>query len=109
MGTVAGASAAATAAVVIGGLAVGVAIGTALRKVFGEAKAVRAEEAAVEANLILRRSRAALEDELGRPVTAAESRKMFAALEANLVKLGFEQLPNGQWHRPRSAVERFLG
>lgn len=97
------------AAVVIGGLAVGLAIGTALRKVFGEAKAVRAEEAAVEGALILRRARAALEDELGRPLTQTEVKQMFKAYEANLVQLGFEQQANGQWYRPRSALERILG
>jgi hypothetical protein len=94
---------------VIAGLAVGVAIGTGLRKLFGEARAIRAEEAAVEGALLLRRARAKVEQELGRSVTPAEAKKMFAAYEANLVLLGFEQDDNGQWHRPRSAVERLLG
>jgi hypothetical protein len=95
--------------VVIGGLAVGVAIGTALRKVFGTARAIRAEEAAVEGALILRRAREALEDELGRPLTQPEVKQMFGAYTANLVQLGFEQQANGQWYRPRSAIERLLG
>lgn len=97
------------AGVVIGGLAVGAAIGTALRKLFGEARAVRAEEAAVEGAIVLRRARAALEAELGRSVTQAEARKLFDSYAANLVKLGFVQMANGQWHRPRSAIERILG
>lgn len=103
------ASGVAIAAVVIGGLAVGVALGTALRKVFGEARAIRAEEAAVEGALVLRRARAALEDELGRPLTQTEVRKMFDSYAANLVQLGFEQQANGQWYRSRSAIERLLG
>jgi len=103
------ASGVAIAAVVIGGLAVGAALGTALRKVFGEARAIRAEEAAVEGALVLRRARAALEDELGRPLTQPEVRKMFAAYEANLVRLGFEQDANGQWRRTRTSIERLLG
>jgi len=97
------------ALVVIGGLAVGAAIGTALRKIFGEARAVRAEEAAVEGALVLRRARAALEDELGRSLTQPEVKKMFNAYTANLMQLGFVQDTNGQWYRPRSAVERLLG
>jgi len=97
------------ALVVIGGLAVGAAIGTALRKIFGEARAVRAEEAAVEGALVLRRARAALEDELGRALTQPEVKKMFNAYAANLMQLGFVQDTNGQWYRPRSAVERLLG
>lgn len=105
----AGAGGAAVAGVVIAGLAVGVAIGTALRKVFGAARAVRAEEAAVEGALVLRRARAALEAKLGRSVTSVEARQMFEAYEAQLEKLGFTQDANGQWRRERSAVERFLG
>lgn len=34
---------------------------------------------------------------------------MFAALEANLQDLGFEQNENGMWFRPRSTVEKLLG
>lgn len=94
---------------VIGGLAVGVAIGTALRKVFGEARAVRAEEAAVEGALVLRRARAALELELGRSLTSSETRQMFDAYAAQLEQLGFEQQANGQWVRTRSSIERLLG
>jgi len=88
---------------------VGVAIGTALRKIFGEARAVRAEEAAVEGALVLRRARAALEAELGRRLTQPEVKKMFNAYAAQLVQLGFTQDARGQWKRERSAVERFLG
>lgn len=103
------ASGAAVAAVVIGGLAVGLALGTALRKVFGEARAVRAEEAAVEGALVLRRARAAIADELGRELTQPEVRKLFDSYAANLIELGFERDAKGQWFRPRSAVERLLG
>lgn len=99
----------AVAAVVIAGLAIGVAIGTALRKLFGEARAVRAEEAAVEGALVLRKARAAVEAEQGRPVSQVQARQMFDAYTAHLQQLGFVQQANGQWHRPRSAVERFLG
>lgn len=106
---VAGAGAGAVAGVVIGGLAVGVAIGTALRKLFGEARAVRAEEAAVEGALVLRRARAALAAELGRNVTVAEAQKMHAAYEAQLERLGFTQDARGQWRRERTGLERFLG
>lgn len=87
----------------------GAAIGTALRKLFGEARAIRAEEAAVEGALLLRRARAKTEAALGRSLTQPEVKKMFQAYEANLVQLGFEKSANGQWHRPRSAVERILG
>lgn len=97
------------AGVVIAGLAIGVAIGTGLRKAFGTARAVRAEEAAVEGALILRRARAAVEKEQGRPVTAVQARQMFDAYTVQLQDLGFEQDENGQWYRPRSAVERLLG
>lgn len=97
------------AGVVIAGLAIGVAIGTGLRKAFGVARAVRAEEAAVEGALILRRARAAVAKEQGFPVTAVQARQMFDAYTVQLEKLGFEQDDNGMWHRPRSAVERFLG
>lgn len=97
------------AAVVIGGLAVGAAIGYGLRQAFGEARAVRAEEALTEGQNVLRQVRRDTEAELGRKVTAAEARKMYDAFEANLPGLGFVQKPNGQWHRPRSAVERFFG
>lgn len=100
---------AAVAGVVIAGLAIGVAIGTALRKLFGEARAVRAEEAAVEGALVLRKARAAVEAELGRPVNQAEARKLFDAYAANLIKLGFTQDARGQWRRERTRVERFLG
>jgi len=107
--SLAGAGAAATAAVVIGGLAVGALIGTGLRLAFGTARAVRAEEAAVEANLAVRRARGEVEQRLGRKVNAAEARAMFDAAAAHLQELGFVQQANGQWHRPRSAVERLLG
>ncbi len=93
----------------IGGFAVGVAIGTALRRAFGEARAVRAEEAATEGALVLRRARAALEDELGRSLTQPEVQKMFMAYTAQLVQLGFTQDARGQWRRERSAIERILG
>lgn len=108
--TAAGAGAAATAAVVIGGLAAGALIGTLLRRQFGTARAVRAETVAVEGALALRRARSELEAELGRRLTAAETRKLFGAYEAQLVELGFQQNPTtGQWSRPRSAIERILG
>ena len=97
------------AGVVIAGLAIGAAIGTGLRLAFGEARAVRAEEAATQAALILREQRAILEQQLGRAVNRTEAKKMFAALEANLEDLGFEQNENGMWFRPRSTVEKLLG
>lgn len=97
------------AAVVIGGLAAGAAIGIALRHFFGEARAIRAEEAAVQGALALRETRADLEAELGRSLTADERKKLFAALEANLVRLGFTRNAVGQWERKRGAVERLLG
>ncbi len=50
-----------------------------------------------------------LERDLGRPLTAAEVKKLFRAYEAQLEGLGFEQDAHGQWYRPRSAVERLLG
>lgn len=103
------ASGAAIAGVVIAGLAIGVAIGTALRKLFGEARAVRAEEAAVEGALILRKARAAVEAEQGRPVTRTQARQLFDSYAANLVELGFTQDANGQWRRQRSTLERILG
>lgn len=96
------------ALVVIGGLAAGAAIGTALRLLFGEAKAVRAEEAAVQGALALRQTRADLEAQLGRALTAAERRKLFDAYEAQLQRLGFTR-KNGGWERKRSGLERLLG
>ena len=108
-GTVAGAGAAAVAGVVIGGLAVGLLIGTGLRKLFGTAKAVRAEEAAVQGALVLRQTRAQLEAQLGRPLRAPETRALFAEYAGQLQRLGFQQDANGMWFRPRGAVERFLG
>lgn len=106
---VGGASAAAVAGVVIGGLAVGLAIGTALRKLFGEARAVKQEEAAAKSALALRTVRQDVERKLKRKVTAAEARKMFESHEANLVALGFEQDAAGMWFRPRNWWERLLG
>lgn len=103
------ASAATIGAVVIGGLAVGAAIGYGLRKAFGEARAVRAEEAAVEGALVLQQVRHDYEAEKGRPVTQAEAKKMFQAYAANLQQLGFTQDERGQWRRERSAFERLLG
>lgn len=58
---------------------------------------------------LLRQTRRDVEAQLGRRVTAAEARKMYDAFEAHLPGLGFVQMANGQWHRPRSAVERFFG
>lgn len=97
------------AGVVIAGLAIGAAIGTALRKLFGEARAVRAEEAAVEGALILRKARAKIEAETGRAITQAEARKLFDAYAANLMQLGFTQDSRGQWRRERTTIERVLG
>lgn len=94
---------------VIGGLAAGVAIGTALRRLFGEARAVRAEEAASQGAIALRETRADLEDQLGRRLTRTETRKLFDAYTAQLVQLGFKQNAQGMWHRPRSGIERLLG
>ncbi|MGH2374809.1 MAG: hypothetical protein ACRDIC_15255 [bacterium] len=94
---------------VIGGLAAGLAIGTALRHYFGTARAVRAEETAVQGALALRETRADLEAELGRALTAAEGKKLFQALESNLVRLGFTRNAVGQWERKRGAIERLLG
>lgn len=42
-------------------------------------------------------------------MTAVQARQMFDAYTVQLERLGFEQDANGQWFRPRSAVERFLG
>jgi len=106
---VGGASALAVAGVVIAGLAIGAAIGTALRKLFGEARAVRAEEAAVEGALVLRKARAAVEAEQRKPVTQAQARQLFAAYEAQLQELGFTQDARGQWRRERTSIERALG
>lgn len=80
-----------------------------MRRVWGEGRAVAAEETAAEGALILRKARAAVEQEKGRPVTQAEAQKMFRAYEAQLVLLGFDRKPNGMWYRPRTAVERLLG
>lgn len=108
-GTVGAASAATVAAVVVGGLAIGAAIGYGLRQAFGEAKAVRAEEAAGEAQRQLRIVRAQYEQAKGRSVTPAEAKKFYHALEVELERLGFTQLDNGQWVRERGALERLLG
>ena len=108
-GTIGGASAAAVAGVVIGGLAVGLLIGTGLRKVFGEAKAVRAEEAAVQGALVLRSTRAQLEGQLGRKLKPNETRALFSEYTTQLQRLGFTQDDNGQWIRKRSLAERFFG
>ena len=89
--------------------AIGAGIGTALRKLFGEARAVRGEEAAVEGALILRKARAAIEAETGRPVTQAQARQLLDAYEANLMQLGFTQDARGQWRRERTTIERILG
>ena len=105
----AGAGAGAIAGVVIGGLAVGLLIGTGLRKLFGTAKAVRAEEAAVKGALVLRDTRAQLEAQLGRKLNATESRALFDEYAAQLPRLGFVQDARGMWHRPRSFTERLLG
>jgi len=95
---------------VIGGLAIGAAIGTGLRKLFGEAKAVRAEEAAAEGGILLMHIRQQFEQEKGRPMTAAETKKLFNTYEQGLAELGFEQQPGTRaWFRPRSAIETFLG
>jgi len=96
------------ALVVIGGLAAGAAIGTGLRLAFGEARAVRAEEAGVAGALALRETRANLEEELGRALTATERRQLFDAFEAHLRALGFTR-KNGGWERKRSTLERLLG
>lgn len=105
----AGAGAGAIAGVVIGGLAVGVLIGTGLRKLFGTAKAVRAEEAAVQGALALRNTRTQLEQQLGRKLNATETKALHQEYVAQLVNLGFVQNPQGMWHRPRSTIERILG
>jgi len=97
------------AAVVIGGLAAGALIGTLLRRQFGEARAVRAEEAGVQSALVARQVREQLQEQLGRPLTAAERKKLFAAHEAQLAALGFQQDAGGRWSRPRGAIERLLG
>lgn len=104
-----GASAAAVAGVVIGGLAVGALIGTGLRLAFGEARAVRAEEAQDEAVRQLHTARRQLEARTGRAVTRQEAGQMWQAVEAHLASLGFVQKDDGSWHRPRSALERLLG
>ncbi len=93
----------------IAGLAIGAAIGTALRKIFGEARAVRAEEAAVQGALVLRDVRRQVEAKTGRPISREAAKAMFQEYEDQLLELGFEQQPNGQWYRPRSAVEKLLG
>lgn len=70
---------------------------------------MRAEEAAVEGALILRKARARIEEEQGSPVTRAQARQLFDSYAANLLELGFTQDANGQWRRERSTVERLLG
>jgi hypothetical protein len=50
-----------------------------------------------------------LTQQLGRPLTQPEVKKLFRSYEANLVELGFEQDDNGQWVRTRSSIERLLG
>jgi len=97
------------ALVVIGGFAAGALLGTLLRRQFGTAKAVRAEEAAVAGALALRETRADVEQELGRALTTAERQKLFRAYEANLQELGFTKNRVGQWERQRGAIERLLG
>ena len=104
-----GASVAATAAVIIGGLALGAAIGYGLRKIFGEARAVRAEEAADKAAAVLVQTRRDAEGQLGRRLTAPEAKKLFRAYEANLQLLGFTQDEGGRWSRQRTGIEKFLG
>lgn len=108
-GGLAAAGGAAVAGVVIGGLAVGAIIGTLLRKAFGTARAVRAEEAAVEGAIALREERAALESRLGRKLTQPEVKKLFDVYVTKLQGLGFVQDAKGMWHRPRSFTERLLG
>lgn len=105
----AGAGAGAIAGVVIGGLAVGLLIGTGLRKLFGTAKAVRAEEAAVQGALVLRNTRAQLEAQLGRKLNATEAKALFQEYTQQLRGLGFIQDAQGMWYRPRSFTERLLG
>lgn len=94
---------------VIGGLAAGALIGTALRHFFGEARAVRSEEAADAGAQALLETRRALEARLGRRLTAPEAKKLFRAYEANLQQLGFTQDGGGRWSRQRTGLERFLG
>lgn len=57
---------------------------------------------------MLRRARAALEQELGRPVTQPEAKRMYLAYAESLRGLGFTEGPPGVFKRERSAVERFL-
>ena len=97
------------AGVVIGGLAIGALIGTGLRLSFGEARAVRAEEAAVQGALVLRDARRQVEAKTGRPISAPAAKAMFEEYELQLSQLGFTQDANGQWRRERGAVERLLG
>jgi hypothetical protein len=58
---------------------------------------------------MLRDLRRDTEAQLGRKLTQPEVAKMWKATEANFRMLGFKQQANGQWYRPRSAVERLLG
>jgi hypothetical protein len=94
---------------VIGGLAAGLIIGTALRHFFGEARAVRAEEAADAGARALLETRRSLESQLQRKLTRAEATKLFNAYQANLIQLGFQQDAGGRWSRKRSGLEKLLG
>lgn len=70
---------------------------------------MRAEEAAVQGALVLRDVRAQVEGRTGRPISQPAARAMFEEYENQLRALGFQQQSNGQWFRPRSALERILG
>jgi tRNA C32,U32 (ribose-2'-O)-methylase TrmJ len=63
----------------------------------------------VEANLQARAARDAIEQQTGKPITAAQAKKVFQTVEDALRSLGFTQKANGQWERKRSALERLLG
>jgi hypothetical protein len=90
-------------------LAVGALIGYELRQFFGEARAVGAEEAAVQGALALRDVRRQIETKTGRPISQPAAKALFQEYEAQLEELGFVKNSFGQWYRPRSAVEKLLG
>jgi hypothetical protein len=109
-GSVATASAATIGGVVIAGLAVGALIGYGLRQAFGEARAVRAEEAQMQGVLVLRDVRRQIEAKTGKPISRAAARALFEEYEDQLVQLGFTKDPvTGMWRRERSTLERVLG
>lgn len=76
----------------------------ALQKHLGR-RAMRAEEAGVAAALANREARAMLAEQLGRPLTPAESRQLGAEYKRQLVALGYDPVT---FTRRRSGAQRFF-